>query len=84
MQPKETILLGDRVYKRKPWRRNFFALIFIGYMENVIGKDGKPTGDKTFRPHTQSRSATDPLKASKKAAKLAKQSQSLEKPKGIK
>ena len=68
MIPEGTVELDGKVYRRKPWRGNFNALVLVGTMEKVTGADGKPTGATEFVPLRQSLT-TDPLKASRARAR---------------
>ena len=60
---ENTIQIGDKVYRRQPWRGHANALVLLGENKPTYDADGKQTGMK-FVP--VKRVATrDPLKASK-------------------
>ena len=60
---ENTIQLGDKIYRRQPWRGNANALVLLGENKPTSDAEGKQNGT-AFVPvkHTTTR---DPLKASK-------------------
>ena len=73
----DVVRYGDKVYRRRPWRNNTFALIKMGTVEEVLETDAegnhKRTGNFIFVPYRPKKSTVDPLKLSKIRAKAPKE-----------
>ena len=69
--PKDAVEYDGKVYRRKPMRGIFNALVLIGKLEDIKDANGKPIGQRTFVPLARQEGSADPLKQSKKSAKKA-------------